>query len=431
VLDQQLKNASNVYFINTNVIRNSYTSTDASGAKTTAHFDDANVSGFGYGLINKKSTWQTDGSFILSQRFRRIDSLPETFENTIGYNYFLGVRKISGRLQFGLGHDVMNNTYNRSELGYQAINNYSAWNPYLEFNTYKPTRFTKFSSKSLQGHISHNFVTKKITNVSFNYRSFYVLHSHNAIFAGGGFSPVSAYDYYEPRTDGRYFRSYEYYFLFAGISSDYRKKVALDMTINHANFMPGNEHGFPLESGWNIEFKPRFRASDHLFFIYRLNYNYDPNNIGYANTDVNGDIIFGGRILNTYENTLTARYMFKNDMSLNLNARHYWSTGEYIDYYTLLPDGHLSDNDTYTVNNNFNYNAFNIDLVYSWQFSPGSLLSIVYKNAIETEGSIVVSKFGENLSGTLDSPQTNSFSLRVLYYLDYLYLAGKRAGTKN
>jgi len=109
-------------------------------------------------------------------------------------------------------------------------------------------------------------------------------------------------------------------------------------------------------------------------------------------------------------------------MALTLNARHYWTTGFYRKYLTLASDGVLIANYDYNYNNNYNYNVFNIDLVYSWQFAPGSNLSIVYKNAIETQTDKVTANLLNDVSRTLHDPQSNSISVKVLYYLDYLAL---------
>ena len=109
-------------------------------------------------------------------------------------------------------------------------------------------------------------------------------------------------------------------------------------------------------------------------------------------------------------------------MALTLNARHYWSTGFYRKYETLGVNGDFLDNYDYHYNNNFNYNVFNIDFVYSWQFAPGSNLSIVYKNAIETQTNKVTFNLLNDFKTTLKDPQSNSISIKVLYYLDYLAL---------
>jgi hypothetical protein len=93
--------------------------------------------------------------------------------------------------------------------------------------------------------------------------------------------------------------------------------------------------------------------------------------------------------------------------------------GIYNQYYTLENSGRLNNNDVYTGKNDFNFNSFNIDLTFSWEFAPGSNLSMVWKNAITTEDSEILRSYTRNFSETMDAPQLNSFSLRILYYLDY------------
>ncbi len=116
-------------------------------------------------------------------------------------------------------------------------------------------------------------------------------------------------------------------------------------------------------------------------------------------------------------------------MYITLKGRHYWNTAVYRKYLTLEANGEFEPNYSYNQNNDFNYNAFNIDVVYSWQFAPGSNLSIAYKNIIESDevGIINVPTYDENFKKMVRDPQINSISVKLLYYLDYLYLK-KKAG---
>jgi hypothetical protein len=276
-------------------------------------------------------------------------------------------------------------------------------------------------------YYAYNYQTGLPTDLSVNLNLFGLTKKQWGIFGGGGTSPGSTYDYYEPRTEGRYSRSAGYWYAYAGFNTNYAKMFAIDVNFNTSNFLKNNIHHFKQEEGYNFTLKPRVRISDKLSFITSLEYNFDPFNPGFANFDSNGDIIYGGRRLDTYVSTLTGKYIFKNDLSLTLNARHYWITGQYRNYYVLQDDGLLAPTTSYSGNDNFNYNAFNIDAVFSWQFSPGSIFSVVYKNAIETGDQHVTIPFGENFNNTLSSPQTNSISLKVLYYLDYQNLKRKKA----
>ena len=119
---------------------------------------------------------------------------------------------------------------------------------------------------------------------------------------------------------------------------------------------------------------------------------------------------------------IEAQYIFNEKMSSNINIRHYWSTVAYNNYYTLNIDGLLSANDSYIGTDNINFNFFTIDLSYRWIFAPGSEFSVVWKNSIFTSGSETNEAYFQNFQNTLDSPQINSFSIKILYYLDYLNL---------
>jgi len=95
-------------------------------------------------------------------------------------------------------------------------------------------------------------------------------------------------------------------------------------------------------------------------------------------------------------------------------------------FFTLEKDGGLASNTGVHQNLNQNYNAFNVDMVYSWRFAPGSEMNIVWKNAIGTFGNQVVNNYFKNIDNTLSSPQNNSISFKILYYLDYLQLSRKK-----
>jgi hypothetical protein len=56
-------------------------------------------------------------------------------------------------------------------------------------------------------------------------------------------------------------------------------------------------------------------------------------------------------------------------------------------------------------------------------------MSVVWKNVINTMGDELEQSYLTDLGNTLRAPQTNSFSVKVLYYLDYLNI--KKAFTKK
>jgi hypothetical protein len=199
--------------------------------------------------------------------------------------------------------------------------------------------------------------------------------------------------------------------------------LAVDYTFNWSNFLDKFRH-----EGYNNSISLRIRPFDKLFIIPSFEYNYDPFNVGYAADDANGDIIFGGRRLDTYNSELKLSYTFNDKANLTITGRHYWITGHYKKYFTLQEDGELAENTIYNENNNFNQNYFNIDVVYEWRFSPGSVINIIYKNGIDSYSQDIRSKYDKNFSELLNAPQTNMFSIKFLYYLDYQMFRHKSNG---
>jgi hypothetical protein len=105
-------------------------------------------------------------------------------------------------------------------------------------------------------------------------------------------------------------------------------------------------------------------------------------------------------------------------MNITGRIRHYWTQLVYKTYHTLQEDGTLKLN-----NNNFgadeNTNLFNIDLVYTWQFAPGSFLNVIWKNAIQEGDGIRADRYVRNIRKTFQEPQSNSFTLKMIYFIDY------------
>jgi hypothetical protein len=113
-------------------------------------------------------------------------------------------------------------------------------------------------------------------------------------------------------------------------------------------------------------------------------------------------------------------------MHLSLRARHYLSSAEYNQYYLLNQDGSLSADNNYSENEDITFNAFNIDLVYTWRFAPGSDIIFVWKNAIYDENEQIRGNYIDNLDATLNSPAYDHLSIKFLYYLDYNYFVKKK-----
>ncbi|MGB1032541.1 MAG: DUF5916 domain-containing protein, partial [Flavobacteriales bacterium] len=265
--------------------------------------------------------------------------------------------------------------------------------------------------------------------------------------------PTEAFDYFEARKDGAFVVFPKQVSASAFISSDYRRKIALDLRYwTDINAIPG----------WfssNYRIAPRVRMSDKVMLTYVYSFQHDFNQQGFAGFDSDDNVIIGKRDVTVHTNVLNLRYIFTNRMGLTFRARHYWSNASYNSYARLAEEGNLFDaqgagylsssfnsyetldgngelatvqiNDDGVASNNRSFNAFNIDLVYSWVFSPGSEIRVVWKNAILDESNTIPSDWGRNFDRTLNLPQRNSFSIKILYFIDYLSLKNKTKAIQN
>ena len=111
-------------------------------------------------------------------------------------------------------------------------------------------------------------------------------------------------------------------------------------------------------------------------------------------------------------------------MGITFRARHYLSAVDNKEFYLLQHDGTLTSNANFHPSANQNVNFFNIDMVYTWQFAPGSFINIVWKNATQNFSDQVEKHYFKNLSNTVSENNNNNLSFKVIYFLDYLKFRG-------
>ncbi len=403
VVDQNLKNNSNINFTNTNVIR-------ADSGR------DANTSGLNAVIRDKTNTYQVTSFAAVSNV---ITKSAEGYKASSGYKYFVELARISGKWQYGLMRNVESDDYNPNDLGYLQVPNEVSHFAYLRYSILKPVGIINFMNTSL--NVSHQSLYNPFEFTSF--RNSINSYTQFKNFWGAGFNvgvvPVQGYDYFEARTTGRYFvqpSSYNYNFF---IESDNRKALA------------GNGYaGRWYRSAWDQSFNwwgynLRYRANNKLSFDLEVNYDRgDSRGYVLGQPDV-GYILFGERDLSTTINVLGFNYTFNTKMGIRLRVRHYWSKLRYTQFFELTDKGSLSPSSYTGLENGLpqhdaNFNALNVDMVYFWQIAPGSFVNIVWKDAIQGDTEDTSLTYFNNLENVSRQPQINSLSIRLTYFLDYL-----------
>jgi hypothetical protein len=405
VFDQNLKNNSFFDVLNTNY----YMPTEGY---------TANVSGIQFKFADKKYTYALTGDGYVSQKYYS-HAGPD-----FGYKYDLAFGKITGRFLYQFAENLETSGYDQNDMGYDPVNNKFDNSVTLQYNFYKP--FWKMLNWYNSLRFAYNCLYDNLAYASFTIN--YAAQATNRKYLTYGLNisaqPIRGNDYYEPRVAGWMYVSPATFTPGFWISSDYRKKFAIDAWGTLYVVSSRATSGFDAGVG------PRLRVSNRLFFYYYIDFNKVCNDVGFVTDSVSAAseqvILFGRRDRQIITNMLQGNFMFNSAMSIDLKVRHYWVLAPYYSIYKLQPDGSLQPND-YKGNVNLNYNLFNIDFTYTWNFAPGSQLSFMWKNAITTSDNNVVRNFFDDFHNTIISPATNSLSIRLLYYLDALYFKRKKS----
>ena len=407
VFDQALKHNSSISFINTSVWR--------SGADY-----DANVAAALWDIYDKNVNYNFSGKVGVSQ----LIGYTKDNKNLNGYNHNISFGKTKGNLNWNISQSLADDKYQQNDLGYFTNNNYFNQDAYIGYKWLKPKSFYQNLYFNFSTGISQRFTPR---STQYGYISTNVNGQFKNLWNGGvEFNWTSTeHDFYEPRKGGYVFvRPYNFNPGF-WINTNYAKKFAVS-----AN---GNVTITPKYDGkaLRLNLSEQYRFNNKLTIGSSVNLNYSNRNVGFATIDNNDNSIIGIRDRRTVENLFTIKYNFNNKMGINFRARHYWSKVTYIGYYKLTQNGDLNPSSftaTNANNPNNNVNFFNIDMTYTWQFAQGSFINIVWKDASQIFDHEVQQQYFKNFSNTWKEPQANSFSLRVIYYLDYLSI--KKNGKK-
>lgn len=396
VVDQSLRNNSFVSLVNTNVLgsREGYT---------------ANVTGTEFRLLDRSNMFRVSGTAALSQQYF------DAADNRFGFKYNFSVGKVGGTWQYGYSRNVITDTYDQNDMGFLRRNNQVVDGLNFSHNFFDPFWRIWNMSNSLSVEYSRLYEPNTFTGMRLAYSHRTLFDTRFMFVYRVNYKPLGSRDYFEPRAPGRFYETDAEYDMGITYSSDYRRRIYVDGGFGYGQLLSDYD-----QSGYEIDFRPTFRVSDQFNLSMGSKYGKLINQIGYVRQLNRDTVYFGKRNTPTLTNTLQSTYIFNNRISLDLAFRHYWSRAIYDgDYFFLRTDGRLDPLSEDLNINNINYNALTVDMMLTWNFAPGSQLTAVWKNIIDSRGSQLPESMFDNLSRTLQEPQINSFSIKFLYYLDY------------
>jgi len=391
VVDKLISKNSYVSLINTNVSRDNFV---------------ANVIATEFKLADKENNYAVNGTGSLS--YREVLSNSET-----GYAINLHAAKLSGKFKYSYTFDVSDDKYNPNDMGYLRQNNQMTNRVRFDYNIYKPFR----NFLNVTNYMLFNY--ERLYNPS-EYSEFYISYQIGATLKNRTYlemhalwRPIEEVNHFEARVPGRKVNMSKGFHNCFTYSTDSRKAFSIML---HGGFY-FSDNFITDYNTYSIVLRPTYTVNNRMLISLHSYYGVSNNAIGFV-TKNDDDIYMGERNVQTIENALSFKYMLNSDLSLSIRGRHYWSEAKYDNFYDLLENGDLQEND-YSENHDINYNALTIDAAVNWNFQPGSEISLVWKNNLYSSDKNINETYFKNLSNTFEASHENSLSIKILYYIDY------------
>jgi hypothetical protein len=391
VVDKTLKNNSYISLINSNVsmVDNPFR---------------ANVTATEFQLRDKSKTFAIKGKGGVSSR--------GAGHYETGFYTSLGLFKNRGKLQYGVVQNVWSDKYNPNDLGYLRQNNHVNTESYVQYQKTEPSGILKEYYATLWWDYYRMFNPNTFCNTEIGSNLNVSFMNNYFLGLNGGYSS-DKFDYKEPRAEGRYYHRPDGFWYNIYIGSDSRKKVYCNFQHSHSQILETGALDNSISSNVRILIGQRFQ------FNYGIYYNNTKDDVGFVDKDeVENTIYFAARDNNQIENVWSVNYVVNNRMNIRLRGRHNWASSANKSFFRLLQNGTLIPDDNYSENMDQNFNAFTVDMIFRWIFSPGSEFICAWKNAAYADRNRVVRNYWENLSDTWAN-QSNSLSVKILYYVDY------------
>lgn len=410
VFEQALANNSQISLYNTNV---------AQPDKNRM----ANVTGAEMAFRNKPSSREFYAMFNVSQEYLK-DQPAVT-----GESFLLSYGKIDGALRPSASVKVVTDAYNPNDMGYLKNNNEIVSSFNLEYHLFEPNSWRLKWNNFFEFSQFFQYVPFKFSKVELGANSYLTTIKRMTIGGNVNVYPFGELDFFEARCKGHYFQKPWSFNAVFFVSPDYRKKFLVD--YNFGVFLHPEWSRF----NWWLGFSPRWRIKDHVLLIPGINYDDTYHDIGYATqleSENNNAIVFGQRRVKNLTTSFDFNYAFSAKSVLVFGMRYYWLLVDYQKFMKLLPNAGL-ENIAYDGQHDFSVNTFNIDMVYKWNFAPGSELLLIWKNAVYAvfSGDEFDQNYFRNLEKTFNSPMGNSVSIKLLYYIDWQQLTHLKQSMKT
>ena len=427
--DESLTDFS-VAVIDQNLPNNGYVSLQSGQVIREGDRQDAWVGSMAFQVRDSLQRWSLEGGATVNRKSGEAD-MEE------GHAWRLFLSRTTGRFQWSVGHFEESEFFDPNDVAFLAAPNEASEFASLEYSVQQPFEFAGigFNRMGVELGIDRQMLhtPRTFLQTNFDAEMRLLFKSFDFFKFGASAMPTTGKDFFITRLPGRSWNVPPWWAADFYFSSDYRRKFALDIGGWGAN---GS-----LYKDWkerNFRIKPIWRPNDHFRISHVYSHQNKNNERNFAALlppeagDTELRSLWARRNNWSRTHVLEAAYVIDNRRGVTFRLRHYWSRVENSRFYFLNEAGDLDPTDLVTLEDDgtseydISYNAWSIDCVYRWIFAPGSELSVVWKNVLESRGDLLPNNYADNLEDVLRVPHRNSLSVKAIYFLDYAALTGRR-----
>ena len=353
--------------------------------------------------------------------FQRPDSTSTSLDPTRtvldGGSASVGISKIGGeRIRFNSNVSVKSPGFDINDLGFLRRADQRSIGNWLQFRNEKPTRwlrsryinFNEYAAWNSDGDLQYSGGN---VNANFNFV--------NNWSAGGGvnFNALSLDDRATRGGPGVYSEGYNTFW--SWFNTDNRKAVSVNMF---------NGMGRDGIKSWfrDHEIFVTYRPIQALTVSTGVRINRAVNDSQWTAlvTDTRDHYVFGRINQTTVALTERFNYTMTPNLSLQLYAQPFVSSGDYGSFKELANGRSLAYDGRYTPfahadDPNFNVKSFRTTNVLRWEYKPGSTLFVVWQQARENDAVPGGFQFGRDMHDIFGVAPRNVFLVKLAYWLNY------------
>jgi len=338
--------------------------------------------------------------------------------------------KVSGKhIMFETSYQRRSPGFEPNDLGYLQRADQQSWNTWMGFFDRTHRKFYErfqwnwnwwqyWTTDGLRLEAAAN------TNMHINFKG------NSGVHMGGTLGQLgSTFDDRNATRGGPAVRQDRYIAPWLFLVGDDRKFIVPNFNLNYFRTGEGRTHSISYSPGMDFKMKGRFSSSLSMNFSHNLRDNQYYRFI----TDNEGSDIYTFAQLDQRTTSATARlnYTFTPNVSLQAYAQPFVTKGTYSNVRRLSStpralayDDRYAPLDGFTdITSNpggFNYKAFNSNLVFRWEYAPGSTLFAVWSHGRQgfngtTEGT---KSFEGDVTDLFRLHPANTFLIKMSYWLN-------------